>query len=187
MNAPTDDGHLIESRVESDDVFRGRMLHIKSDTVRLPDGTQATREFVVHPGAAMIIPRLPDGKLLFERQYRYPLARVFIEFPAGKVDPGEDPLTAAKRELTEETGYVAARWTHLATMHPVISYSTEQIDIFLADELEHVGTQLDAGEFIETFTATLDEALAWLDRGEVTDSKTMIGLLLLARQAGSGR
>jgi len=183
MNATPDDGHLIESRVESEDVFRGRMLHIKSDTVHLPDGARATREFVVHPGAAMIIPRLPDGKLLFERQYRYPLSRVFIEFPAGKVDPGEDPLAAAMRELTEETGYVAARWTHLAKMHPVISYSTEQIDMFVADDLTHVGTQLDAGEFIETFSATLDEALVWLDRGDVTDSKTMIGLLLMARRA----
>ena len=136
----------------------------------------------VHPGAVMIIPRLPDGKLLLERQYRYPLDRVFIEFPAGKVDPGEDRLAAAKRELTEETGYVAARWSCLATMHPVISYSTEQIDIYLADELTQVGVDLDHGEFIETISASLDEALGWLDRGEITDSKTMIGLLLLARR-----
>jgi ADP-ribose pyrophosphatase len=183
MNLPADDGRLIETRLTSEDVFRGQLLHIRRDTVRVPDGAEATREFVVHPGAAMIVARLPDGKLLFERQYRYPLSRVFLEFPAGKVDPGEDPLTTAMRELTEETGYVAARWAHLATMHPVISYSTEQIDIFVADELTHVGTRLDAGEFIETFSATLDEALVWLDRGDVTDSKTMIGLLLMARQA----
>jgi ADP-ribose pyrophosphatase len=183
MNNAADDGRLIEARVASEDVFDGKLLHIKRDIVRMPDGTQATREFVVHPGAAMIIPRLPGGKLLFERQYRYPLARVFIEFPAGKVDPGEDPLTTAKRELTEETGYVAARWTHLATMHPVISYSTEQIDIFVAEDLTQVGARPDVGEFIETFSASLDDALGWLDRGEVTDSKTMIGLLLMARQA----
>jgi ADP-ribose pyrophosphatase len=182
-----DDAHLVETRVDSDDVFSGRLLQIKRDTVRMPDGALASREFVVHPGAAMIVPRLPGGKLLFERQYRYPLARVFIEFPAGKVDPGEDPLAAAKRELTEETGYIAARWTRLAALHPVISYSTEQIDIFVADELTHVGTQLDAGEFIETFSATLEEALGWLDRGEITDSKTMIGLLLMARQAAAVR
>ncbi len=187
MNNPDDDSHLIETRVASEDVFQGRLLNIKRDTVRMPDGAQATREFVVHPGAAMIVPRLPDGKLLFERQYRYPLSRVFIEFPAGKVDAGEDPLTTAKRELTEETGYVAARWAHLAAIHPIISYSTEQIDIFVADELTHVGTRLDEGEFIETFAATLDEALGWLDRGEITDSKTMIGLLLLARQAAARR
>jgi ADP-ribose pyrophosphatase len=103
------------------------------------------------------------------------------------VDPGEDPLTTAKRELTEETGYAAARWSHLATMHPVISYSTEQIDIFVADELTHIGARLDDGEFIETFGATLDEALAWLDRGEITDSKTMIGVLLIARHGAARR
>jgi ADP-ribose pyrophosphatase len=183
MKAASADSHLIETRVASEDVFDGRLLHIKRDTVRMPDGAQAMREFVVHPGAAMIIPRLPDGRLLFERQFRYPLSRVFIEFPAGKVDPGENPLAAAMRELIEETGYTAARWSRLATMHPVISYSTEQIDIFIADELTHVGAQLDAGEFIETFSATLDEALRWLDRGDITDSKTMIGLLLLARRA----
>ena len=187
MNLPADDGRLVETRLASEDVFHGKLLHIRRDTVRVPDGAEATREFVVHPGAAMIVPRLPDGKLLFERQFRYPLSRVFVEFPAGKVDPGEDPLTTAKRELTEETGYVAARWTHLAAMHPVISYSTEQIDIFIADELTHVGTRLDAGEFIETFSATLDEALSWLDRGDVTDSKTMIGLLLMARQGAVRR
>src|SRR5450631_4239016 len=186
MKSADDYRHLIETRMVSEDVFDGKLLHIKRDTVRMPDGAQATREFVVHPGAAMIIPKLPDGKLLLERQYRYPLSRVFIEFPAGKVDPGEDPLTTAVRELTEETGYVAARWSHLATMHPVISYSTEQIDIFVADELTHVGTRLDDGEFIETFGATLDEALAWLDRGDITDSKTMIGLMLLARRAAAG-
>jgi ADP-ribose pyrophosphatase len=183
MKAASGDSHLIETRIASEDVFDGRLLHIKRDTVRMPDGAQAMREFVVHPGAAMIIPRLPDGRLLFERQFRYPLSRVFIEFPAGKVDPGEDPLAAAMRELIEETGYTAARWSSLATMHPVISYSTEQIDIFVADELTHVGAQLDVGEFIDTFSATLDEALLWLDRGDITDSKTMIGLLLLARRA----
>jgi ADP-ribose pyrophosphatase len=139
----------------------------------------------VHPGAVMIIGRLADGRFLLERQYRYPLDRVFIEFPAGKVDPGEDPLAAAVRELNEETGYVAARWEHLATMHPVISYSTEQIDIFVADELTQVGAQLDHGEFIETISVSLDEALQRLDRGEITDAKTMLGLLLLARHRRS--
>jgi ADP-ribose pyrophosphatase len=172
---------LAETMVSSEDVFDGSLLHVRRDVVRLPDGAIATREYVIHPGAVMIIPRLADGSLVLERQYRYPLARVFIEFPAGKVDPGEALLTTAMRELTEETGYIAARWAHLATIHPVISYSTEQIDIFVADDLTHVGARLDDGEFIETFSASLQEALTCVDRGEITDVKTMLGLLLLAR------
>ncbi|HKE42585.1 MAG TPA: NUDIX hydrolase [Patescibacteria group bacterium] len=183
MKSKNDDAHLAETKVSSEQVFRGELLDVRRDTVRLPDGGETTREYIVHPGAVMIIPRLPDGKLLLERQYRYPHARVFIEFPAGKIDPGEDPLATAKRELAEETGYTATDWTYLAQLHPIVAYCTERIDIFVADGLEHVGAQLDHGEFLETFTAGLDQALEWLDRGEITDSKTMIGLLLLARRA----
>jgi ADP-ribose pyrophosphatase len=182
------DAHLVETRIASEDVFDGKLLHVKRDTVRLPDGETATREYIAHPGAVMIIPRLPDGKLLMERQFRYPLARIFIEFPAGKIDPGEEPAATAARELLEETGYAAERWAHIGTLHPLITYSTERIEIYTADTLTFVGTKLDAGEFVETFTATLDEALAWIDRGEVTDVKTMLGLLLLARrEASAGR
>ncbi|HEY2864838.1 MAG TPA: NUDIX hydrolase [Casimicrobiaceae bacterium] len=183
MNDDPQYSHLHEIGLDSEDVFHGRLLHVKRDTVRLPDGGEATREYIVHPGAVMIMPRLPDGKLLFERQFRYPHQRVFIEFPAGKIDSGEDPLATAKRELVEETGYTAARWAYVATMHPLITYSTEHIAIYAADDLSYVGARLDAGEFVETFVATLGEALGWLDRGEVTDAKTMLGLLLLARGA----
>jgi ADP-ribose pyrophosphatase len=187
LNADPQYSHLDEIGLDSEDVFRGRLLHVKRDTVRLPDGSEATREYIVHPGAVMIVPRLPDGRLLFERQFRYPSQRVFIEFPAGKIDSGEDPLATAKRELTEETGYAAAHWAYVATMHPLISYSTEQIAIYAADELTYVGARLDAGEFVETFAASLDEALGWLDRGEISDAKTMLGLLLLARGGAAPR
>jgi ADP-ribose pyrophosphatase len=179
------DAHLVETRIASEDVFEGKLLHVKRDTVRLPDGKTATREYIAHPGAVMIIPRLPDGKLLLERQFRYPLARIFIEFPAGKIDPGEDPATTAARELLEETGYTAERWSHIGTLHPLITYSTERIEIYTADALTFIGAKLDAGEFIEIFSATLEEALAWIDRGELTDVKTMLGLLLLSRRAAS--
>ena len=104
------DAHLIETTVSSTDVYRGKLLHVKSDVVRLPDGSNATREYIVHPGAALIIPVLPDGRLLMERQFRYPIGRVLIEFPAGKLDPGEEMLVTAQRELLEETGYRAEHW-----------------------------------------------------------------------------
>jgi ADP-ribose pyrophosphatase len=189
VSAPDDerreaDARLIETRIGSEDVFDGKLLHVRRDTVRLPDGETATREYIEHPGAVMIIPRLPDGKLLMERQFRYPLARIFIEFPAGKIDPGEQPSATAARELIEETGYTAANWAHIGTLHPLITYSTERIEIYIADDLAFVGAKLDPGEFVETFTTTLDEALAWIDRGEITDVKTMLGLLLLARREG---
>jgi ADP-ribose pyrophosphatase len=183
MKKRADDAHLTEAKLASEEVFKGKLLQVMRDTVRLPDGNTATREYIEHPGAVMIVPRFPDGQLLFERQYRYPLARVFIEFPAGKIDAGEEPLETARRELLEETGFEAERWSYLATLHPLITYSTERIEVYVAEELTQVGAQLDAGEFVETFTAPLEDALAWLDRGEITDVKTMLGLLLLARGA----
>ena len=151
MSGPPDDerrgadAHLIETRIASEDVFDGKLLHVKRDTVRLPDGETATREYIAHPGAVMIVPRLPDGKLLMERQFRYPLARVFIEFPAGKIDPGEEPSATAARELLEETGYTAERWAHIGTLHPLITYSTERIEIYIADGLSFVGAKLRRG------------------------------------------
>jgi ADP-ribose pyrophosphatase len=176
------DLHLVETCIASEDVFDGELLHVKRDTVRLPDGATATREYIDHPGAVMIIPRLPDGKLIMERQFRYPLARIFIEFPAGKIDPGEDAAAAAVRELREETGYTAGEWSHIGTLHPLITYSTERIEIYTANALTFVGATLDAGEFVEIITPTLDQALAWIDTGELTDAKTMLGLLMLARR-----
>lgn len=174
-----DDGHLIEVQIGSQDVYRGRLLHIKSDRVRLPDGSEATREYIVHPGAAMIIPILPDGKLLMERQYRYPIGEVMLEFPAGKLDSGEEALTTAQRELLEETGYRAAHWEWLAGVHPVISYSTERIEIFLATGLTKERARLDAGEFLETLVLDFADAYARMKAGKITDVKTIIGLYQL--------
>jgi ADP-ribose pyrophosphatase len=174
-----DDAHLIETTVSSTDVYRGKLLHVKSDVVRLPDGSSATREYIVHPGAALIIPVLPDGRLLMERQFRYPIGRVLIEFPAGKLDPGEEMLVTAQRELLEETGYRAEHWEWLAEVHPIVSYTSERIEIFLATGLVMEKQKLDAGEFLETFEIPFPEAFAKMKTGEISDLKTMLGLYQL--------
>jgi ADP-ribose pyrophosphatase len=171
----SDDSHLIEHKIGSTELFKGRLLHAFCDTVRLPDGSEATREYIVHPGAVVMIPILDDGRLVLERQYRYPMGRVMIEFPAGKLDHGEDPLACARRELLEETGYVAREWARAGVMHPILSYSTEFIDIWFARGLTLQQAKLDDEEFLEVITATPDELLAWCRDGRVTDSKTIIG------------
>jgi len=181
---PASDAHLAETPVDSETVYDGKLLHVKRDSVRLPDGSIATREYIVHPGAVLMVPVLPDGRVIAVRQYRYPHRRVFLEFPAGKLDPGEDALATAKRELIEETGHTAQRWTRLGVVHPVISYSTEGIEMYLAEDLTHVGAKLDEGEFLEVVELSVDDMLAALDRGEITDAKTVSALLLYARRAG---
>jgi ADP-ribose pyrophosphatase len=180
--APGRDAHLVETKVASEPVFDGKLLHVRRDTVRLPDGRLAIREYVMHPGAVLIVPVLPDGRLVVERQYRYPVGAVFLEFPAGKLDPGESELATAQRELAEETGYVAATWTPLGRIHSVVGYSNEAIDFFVATGLAHVGAKLDDGEFIEVVTMSVDAMLAALDRGEITDAKSVAALLLYARR-----
>ncbi len=175
------DPTLAETCVESTTLYSGNFLTLKRDTVALPDGKHATREFVMHPGAVMVIPLFDDGRVLMERQYRYPLSRVMTEFPAGKLDPQEGALACAKRELREETGYTAREYVYLTRIHPVISYSTEFIDIYLARGLTAGEAKLDEGEFLETFTATLPELLEWVRNGQITDVKTIIGTFWLEK------
>ncbi len=178
------DEHLVEHPLDSERVFDGQLLHVVRDRVRLPDGSEATREYIVHPGAVLMVPVLDDRRLVVERQYRYANRQVFLEFPAGKLDPGEDALATGKRELIEEAGYTAERWSWLGMMHPIISYSTERIEMYVAEGLTHVGAKLDAGEFLEIVELTVDGMLAALDRGEITDGKTITALLLYARRIG---
>jgi ADP-ribose pyrophosphatase len=147
--------------------------------VRLPDGRTTHREYVIHPGAVVIIPMLDDGRLVVERQFRYPIGEVMIEFPAGKLDPGEDRLACAQRELLEETGYSAREWARAAVLHPVISYSTEFIEIWFARGLTFSKATLDEGEFLEVFTATPDEMALWCREGKITDAKTLSCMLWL--------
>ncbi|MBK7135439.1 MAG: NUDIX hydrolase [Rhodocyclales bacterium] len=183
---PIKDKYLRESLVISEEIFAGRLLRVRRDKVRLPDGKLATREFVTHPGAVVMIAELPNGKLLFERQFRYPLDRVFLELPAGKIHPGEDILLTARRELQEETGYVAEHWHYLGVIHPCIGYSDERIEIFFAQGLSHVGHALDEGEFLEVHELHLDEAMEAVRDGRLTDGKS-VACLLWAERVLDGR
>lgn len=170
-------GDFTETRISSEAVFDGRLLHVRRDIVRLPDGGEAVREYIRHPGAAMIIAQPDPDTIILERQYRYPLARHFIELPAGKISAGEDALTTAQRELREECGYAAAEWRHLATLHPCIGYADERIELYLAGGLTQVGSALDEGEFLEVLTVPLTQALAWVRDGTITEAKAVTGLL----------
>lgn len=175
------DDPLVETTISSRQVYDGVMLKVYQDEVGLPDGKQAVREYVRHPGAVVIIAVLPDGNMLFERQYRYGPRRTFIEFPAGKIDAGESPAATAVRELREETGHEADQWTHLGTMHPCIGYSDEHIEIFLARGLRHVGASLDEGEFLEVIPLSLEAAMSAVWAGELTDAKTLSALIWAQR------
>ena len=183
----SDDAHLKETKVASEEVFAGTLLRVRRDNIRLPDGNPATREFVVHPGAALMVPVLGDGRLVLERQFRYPLNRVILEFPAGKIDAGETPLATARRELIEEVGYTADTWREMGTIHPQVGYSDEAIVVFEATDLTHVGAQLDEGEFLDVVLMTQAQLLTAVDAGEVTDGKTLAALLLWQRRSHSTR
>lgn len=153
---------------------------MRRDLVQLPDGREAAREYIRHPGAAVIAALFDDGTILLERQFRWPHQRVMVELPAGKLDPGEPPLATAQRELLEETGYVARDWRRLGVMHPSVAYTDEAIELFLARGLAKQERRLDADEFLETFTLPLGEAVEWVRAGRITDAKSVIGLLWLA-------
>jgi len=185
--AGADGDALIETRVDGTRVYDGALLDVRRDRVRLPDGGEAVREYVVHPGAVLMIPVRDDGRMIVVRQFRYPQNRAFIEFPAGKLDPGETALATARRELVEEAGYRASQWTRLGVIHPVISYSTESIEIYVARTLAHVGAKLDPGEFLEVMECSADELHVAQDDGRISDAKTIAALAMHARWQAAPR
>jgi ADP-ribose pyrophosphatase len=177
-----DDEHLAEKKISGEGVYDGIFLKMKRDTVSLPDGQYAVREYLEHPGAVAILAVFDDGRILLERQYRYPIAQAVIEIPAGKLNTGEDPLLCAQRELQEETGYTAKHWSKIRRIHPVISYSTEFIDIYLAEGLSPGPARLDEEEFLDVFASPLEELLNWVETGKITDVKTIISTYWLERR-----
>ena len=176
----SDDG-LTEVCITSELVLEGGMLRVKRDQVRLPSGNQSQREFIMHPGAVLVIPLLDNGNLLLERQFRYPLNRVFIELPAGKIDPGEAILVTGQRELLEETGYTAQEWVYLGLQHPCIGYSDEVIYMFIARGLLAGEAMQDEDEQLELFEASLDACLEMVATQQITDAKTILALMYLEK------
>jgi ADP-ribose pyrophosphatase len=169
---------LTEHCIRSETIAAGGLLTVKRDQVRLPNGNLSAREYVEHPGAAVIVPILPNGHVVLERQYRYPLHQTFIELPAGKIDANEEVLSTGQRELLEETGYTAKNWVKLGLQHPCIGYSNEVIHIYLATDLVIGSHQRDEDETLEVFEAKFTDCLSMIQNGEITDGKTIVALFL---------
>ena len=169
---------LTEHCISSEVIADGGMLTVKRDQVRLPNGHASYREYVMHPGAVVIVPLLPNGNVVLEKQFRYPLHQVFIELPAGKIDMGEDILITGQRELLEETGYSASEWVKLGHQHPCIGYSDEVIHMYLASGLSAGSHQRDEDETLEVFEASFEHCLTMIQNGQITDGKSIIALLL---------
>jgi len=172
---------LTETLIEGAVVYRGGFIKVHKDRVRLPDGAEASREYIVHPGAVAVLAMLDNGNLIMERQYRHPARNEFLEIPAGKIDHGEAGLLTGQRELLEETGYVAREWTHLTTTWPCIGYADERIEYYLARGLTKQQRNLDEGEFLEVFEMSLEQGLEWVRQGKINESKTIIGLFWLEK------
>lgn len=184
--AGNDDPHLVERFVSSEPRLSGGYLTVVRDTVALPDGTQATREYIRHPGAVAVVPILDDGRIVMVRQYRHAVGRILLELPAGKLDPGEPVLGCAVRELREETGYSARQWARAGGFHNAAAYSTETMEIWFARGLVPGTQRLDPGEFLEVLAVEAAELDQLAAAGGLPDMKTMIGLQWLQRWRAGG-
>lgn len=177
--------NLIETQVSTKDIFKGVIIDVKLDEIRQPDGVIGKRELIRHIGAVCIVPITDDNKIILENQYRYPISQVVTEIPAGKLDfKDEDRLSAAKRELREETGYTADEWADMGLYYPAPAYSDEKITMYLAKGLHKGENDLDDDEFIEVFELPIKDAIDKVMSGEITDGKTQLGILKAAKWLG---
>ena len=170
---------LTEKKISTEIIYQGRLLDVRKDEVLLPNGKSSTREWINHPGAVCLIPILPDGNIALVKQYRYPVLNHMIELPAGKMDLNELPKECAERELEEEIGYRANKITYVTKIHPAVGFANEKMWIYLAEDLEKTTSKLDEDEFLDFFSLHLEQALEMIWKGQITDVKTIIGLLWL--------
>ena len=176
---------LREIRTGSEEIFNGVILHVQRDTVRLPNGNETIREVIRHIGAVCVIPVLDNGDVIVERQYRYPLDQVILEIPAGKLDAKEENrFSAIQRELREETGYTAGKWTEIGGFYPAPAYSDEYITMYLAQDLKNGDRHLDEDEFLDVHTVPLKTLVEDVMAGKITDAKTQVCILKAARILG---
>ncbi len=180
--ADNDDKNLVEKKISSANVFDGVLLHVFKDEIELPNGHKAIREWIKHPGASAVIPILPNGQIILVKQYRYPVAQVTLEVPAGKLDkPDEDPLECAKRELSEETGYTAKKFWKLITIATTVGFSNELIHLYAAQDLISGKQHPDDDEFINCVKIPLADAVKFIEDGKIMDCKTIISILMLEK------
>ncbi len=185
FNIQDENNRLREIRTGSEEIFNGVILHVQRDTVRLPSGNEAVREVIRHIGAVCVIPVLENGDVVMERQYRYPLDRIILEIPAGKLDAAdEDRFSAIQRELREETGYTADEWTEIGDFHPAPAYSDEFITMYMARKLRKGERHLDEDEFLDVCTVPLKDLVEDVMAGRISDAKTQVCILKAARLLG---
>jgi len=185
FDTSSEQARLAEKQKSSEDIFDGVILHVKRDMVELSNGSETVREVIRHIGAVCVIPVTENNEVIMERQYRYPLDRVILEIPAGKLDaPDENRLSAIQRELWEETGYTADEWTEIGDFHPAPAYSDEYITMYLARKLHKGERHLDDDEFLDVYTIPLSDLVTDVMSGKISDAKTQVCILKAARILG---